>query len=341
MHCAALPDDPAPRCTCTCTPRRRRLKSRRAAVLRRGDCAGCHRARCRATRSRPESAPAHAAIASQSQRAAAVSAEDTSPAGDAARLSRMLLSQRSSDVRAEIWPTLVPARGTALAVHRPTRMLVPDLTAADLERYGALNGDRTMPALLRRQRVRRHQRARSISVGPICGRSISTAAVAASRTIVAWGGNLVLRRHRQPPDDDHRLGPGHRLPLRADRGDGRSYIREVGRPMTLADVRVSSLGFWSGRTGGWRGPAPAASRAPAAPRHRRSSTTPTARSSHAAHVRVPARSFRAQPARRAAHPPVHDRRPGHGQFGGPQWRQRLRGRPCHPGHACAKRRIRA
>ncbi len=41
----------------------------------------------------------------------------------------------------------------------------------------------------------------------------------------------------------------------ADKGFGRAYIREVGGNMTLAEVRVSSLGFWSGRTGGvaWTG----------------------------------------------------------------------------------------
>ena len=40
-----------------------------------------------------------------------------------------------------------------------------------------------------------------------------------------------------------------------DVGTGRSYIRDVGGNMTLSEVRVSSLGFWSGRTGGvaWTG----------------------------------------------------------------------------------------
>ncbi len=40
-----------------------------------------------------------------------------------------------------------------------------------------------------------------------------------------------------------------------DTGSGRPYIREVAGRMTLADVRISALGFWSGRTGGvaWTG----------------------------------------------------------------------------------------
>lgn len=40
-----------------------------------------------------------------------------------------------------------------------------------------------------------------------------------------------------------------------DANGGRSYIRDVGGKMVLTDVRVSALGFWSGRTGGvaWTG----------------------------------------------------------------------------------------
>lgn len=47
----------------------------------------------------------------------------------------------------------------------------------------------------------------------------------------------------------------------ADNGAGRPYIREIGATMTLAYARVSSLGFWSGRTGGvaWTGTSTAAS----------------------------------------------------------------------------------
>jgi hypothetical protein len=47
----------------------------------------------------------------------------------------------------------------------------------------------------------------------------------------------------------------------ADRGAGRPYIREIGAAMTLAYAQVSSLGFWSGRTGGvaWTGASRASS----------------------------------------------------------------------------------
>jgi Right handed beta helix region len=41
----------------------------------------------------------------------------------------------------------------------------------------------------------------------------------------------------------------------SDAGYGRAYIRTVGGKLSLSDVRASSLGFWSGRTGGvaWTG----------------------------------------------------------------------------------------
>lgn len=74
-------------------------------------------------------------------------------------------------------------------------------------------------------------------------------------SLVAWGGSLKL------------TGIGAETPLAvtgwdrdrqqpaADGGNGRPYIREVGGRMDLVNVRVSSLGFWSGRTGGvaWTG----------------------------------------------------------------------------------------
>jgi hypothetical protein len=73
-------------------------------------------------------------------------------------------------------------------------------------------------------------------------------------TIVAWGGNLKFAGTPSAPMTimgwDRSLGSPAQ-----DQGYGRSYIREVGGRMTFTDVRVSSLGFWSGRTGGvaWTG----------------------------------------------------------------------------------------
>ncbi len=73
-------------------------------------------------------------------------------------------------------------------------------------------------------------------------------------TIVSWGGNLSFAGTARYPMtitswDRSTNSPG------VDAGYGRSYIRDVGGDMTLTSVRVSSLGFWSGRTGGvaWTG----------------------------------------------------------------------------------------
>jgi hypothetical protein len=75
-----------------------------------------------------------------------------------------------------------------------------------------------------------------------------------SASIVAWGGNLDFRGTRQNPLilkgwDEQSMTPA------ADIGNGRPYIREVAGTMTFEYARVSTLGFWSGRTGGvsWTG----------------------------------------------------------------------------------------
>lgn len=73
-------------------------------------------------------------------------------------------------------------------------------------------------------------------------------------TIVGWDGNLTFTgtaRHPMTIMGWDRSTDS----AAADQGYGRSYIREAGGRMTLTNVRVSSLGFWSGRTGGvaWTG----------------------------------------------------------------------------------------
>lgn len=73
-------------------------------------------------------------------------------------------------------------------------------------------------------------------------------------TIVAWGGNLDFSGTASTPMTIMGWDRSLNTPA-VDEGYGRSYIREVGGRMTLNDVRASSLGFWSGRTGGvaWTG----------------------------------------------------------------------------------------
>ena len=73
-------------------------------------------------------------------------------------------------------------------------------------------------------------------------------------SIVAWGGSLTFQGTSASPLTIMGWDRTKSAPA-ADTGYGRPYIREAGGKMTLTETRVSSLGFWSGRTGGvaWTG----------------------------------------------------------------------------------------
>jgi hypothetical protein len=73
-------------------------------------------------------------------------------------------------------------------------------------------------------------------------------------TIVAWNGTLKFTGTAAHPLTIMGWDRSANAPA-TDQGYGRSYLREVGGKMTLTDVRATSLGFWSGRTGGvaWTG----------------------------------------------------------------------------------------
>jgi hypothetical protein len=73
-------------------------------------------------------------------------------------------------------------------------------------------------------------------------------------SIVAWGGNLAFQGTAQQPMTIMGWDRATNSPA-TDAGYGRPYIREAGGNMTFTDVRVTSMGFWSGRTGGvaWTG----------------------------------------------------------------------------------------
>jgi hypothetical protein len=73
-------------------------------------------------------------------------------------------------------------------------------------------------------------------------------------TIVGWGGSLSFAGTAAHPMTILGWDRANNVAA-ADQGYGRPYIREVDGRMTLAHVRASSLGFWSGRTGGvaWTG----------------------------------------------------------------------------------------
>jgi Right handed beta helix region len=73
-------------------------------------------------------------------------------------------------------------------------------------------------------------------------------------TIVAWDGTLKFSGTTAHPMTITGWDVSASAQA-ADEGYGRSYIREAGGTMNLTEVRATSLGFWSGRTGGvsWTG----------------------------------------------------------------------------------------
>jgi hypothetical protein len=193
-------------------------------------------------------------LVSESEEAAAVAAEDN-------RLRAMLhdsfrISQPRIVHYSHALPTLVLPAGTRYSFDGGVRVLVSGrsaYTVTDLIRYGAL---RLLPdgaALL----------VDNVFVSSGARLALSSSQVSAiyldstprrSASIVAWGGNLDFRGTAPKPLtvegwDEAAMTPAH------DTGNGRPYIREVAGRMTLTEVRVSSLGFWSGRTGGvaWTG----------------------------------------------------------------------------------------
>ncbi len=148
-------------------------------------------------------------------------------------------------------PEVLPVRGSL-----PTLVLPAGphpYTAANLAQYGALVMLKHHAALL---------------IDNVFVSANATLELASSRlhvlymdsttsgftSIVSWGGKLVFGGTRAKPMTIVGWDRIAKKPA-DDRGFGRSYIREVGGKMTLTDVRVSSLGFWSGRTGGvaWTG----------------------------------------------------------------------------------------
>jgi len=171
--------------------------------------------------------------------AAAVAAEDS-------RIRIML-----HDAAHTYEPEVIPTRGSL-----PTLVLTAGqgtYTAADLVQYGALVMLPHNAALLL-DNVFVSTNAHLNLGGPNLRTIYLDNGSGGFATIVAWGGNLSFYGSASQPMTI--MGWNRTLNAPAqDSGTGRSYIREVGGKMTLSDVRVSSLGFWSGRTGGvaWTG----------------------------------------------------------------------------------------
>jgi hypothetical protein len=187
----------------------------------------------------PALAPATLPTASPAREAATVSAEDK-------RL-RVVLHDASRVYQ----PEVIPVRGSL-----PTLVLTAGqgaYTAATLVQYGALVMLPHHAALLI-DNVYVSTNA-SLNLG---GSGLRTLYLDSGSggfaSIVAWDGNLAFGDTARHPLTIMGWDRATSTPA-ADQGYGRPYIREAGGKMTLTNVRVTSLGFWSGRTGGvaWTG----------------------------------------------------------------------------------------
>jgi hypothetical protein len=187
----------------------------------------------------PRLSPATPPIGNPAREAALVSSED-------ARI-RVLLH---AAVRI-FQPEVIPVRGSL-----PTLVLPAGphaYTATDLAQYGALVRLKHHAALLI-DNIFVSTNATLKLTSPSLHVLYMDSSTDGFASIVAWNGNLEFAGTASQPMTITGWDRIAKTPA-SDRGFGRSYIREVGGKLTLSDVRVSSLGFWSGRTGGvaWTG----------------------------------------------------------------------------------------
>jgi Right handed beta helix region len=194
----------------------------------------------------PGQAPASLPNVSPAKETSVVSAED-------GRI-RMLLHNAVRIYQ----PEVLPYRGSL-----PTVVLTAGshvYTAADLVQYGALVMLPNHAALLL-DNVFVSTNAQLSLGSPTLNALYLDSTSGGFASIVAWGGSLSFNGTSSQPLTIMGWNRATKAPA-ADEGNGRSYIREVGGAMTLTDVRASSLGFWSGRTGGvaWTGISGAPSR---------------------------------------------------------------------------------
>jgi hypothetical protein len=148
-------------------------------------------------------------------------------------------------------PTVIRVRGSLPTLVLPASAHV--YTAADLVHYGALVMLRNHAAVLLDNLFVAANAQLSLG-GPGLRSLYMETGSGRFASIVGWGGSLSFHGTSGQPLTIMSWNRADNTPA-ADQGDGRSYIREMGGKMTLTNVRVSSLGFWSGRTGGvaWTG----------------------------------------------------------------------------------------
>jgi Right handed beta helix region len=187
----------------------------------------------------PDQAPAPLPKVSATQQAATVAAEDS-------RI-RLLVH----DAAAVFQPEVIPVQGS-----QPTLVLTAGsgaYTYHSLVQYGALV---LLPhhAGLLLDNVFVATNARLNLGGPNLRALYMESSASGFTSIVGWGGDLYFDGTAQHPMTIMGWDRTTNTPA-PDASGGRSYIRDVGGKMVLADTRVSALGFWSGRTGGvaWTG----------------------------------------------------------------------------------------
>lgn len=154
-------------------------------------------------------------------------------------------------------PTLVLTSGRPIPGVPASSIPVPRspvrYTAADLIRYKALVQLPSGGALLQ-DNVFVSARAQLVLSSSAEQAIYMDSTPRGSASIVGWGGSMSFTGSIRRPLTIKGWREATMTPA-ADTGNGRPYIREVAGKMTLTHVRVSSLGFWSGRTGGiaWTG----------------------------------------------------------------------------------------
>lgn len=182
---------------------------------------------------------ATAPTANQARESATVAAEDK-------RLRTLL-----HDAARIFQPEVIPVRGSL-----PTLVLTAGqsaYTAQNLIQYGALVMLPHNAALLL-DNVYVASNATLNLGGPSLRTLYLDSGSGGFTSIVGWGGNLSFQGTAAAPMTILGWDRSSSAPA-ADTGYGRPYIREAGGRLTLGNVRASSLGFWSGRTGGvaWTG----------------------------------------------------------------------------------------
>jgi parallel beta helix pectate lyase-like protein len=150
-------------------------------------------------------------------------------------------------------PTMVPVQGTVPTLVLPARKA--PYTVADLRSAGAVIPVPNRPGVMLVDSVFVAPSATLKVGGPGLGTLLMARSGSGSTSLVTWGGTLALAG--DSPAAPLAITGWDRATNQAaqDQGNGRPYIRAAGGALQLADVRVSSLGFWTGRTGGvaWTG----------------------------------------------------------------------------------------